>query len=184
MVVEHEFVTTLDAPAALSAAARFLAQGGFASQDQAFTVGQPQWTTLEMKRGKKSPARAKTIAQLPQRIIVNYDRGRITVAASITASHAWGGSANFNIGFGIDACGESPKKMILHQQLLIAIANGLDQVVAKGQPHEIAQADWLRTEQLIQEAAKKRTRRQLITAGIIILIFATLITLVILAAHR
>jgi hypothetical protein len=184
MVVEHEFVTTLDGVAALTAASRFLNAGGFAGQDSAFLVGETQWTTLEMKRGRKAAARAKSIVELPQRIILNYDRGRVTVAASITASHIWGGNANFTVGFGVDASNESPKKMVMHQQLLIAIANGLEGAIGKGQADDVARADWLRAEQVIEAAAKKRKRRNLIIAGIIILFFAGLITLAVIAGSR
>ena len=184
MVIEHEFVTTLDRNAALSSAARFLSEGGFSSDGNAFAVGQTEWESLEVKRGKKSAARAKNISELPQRIIVNYDRGRVTVAASITASHAWGGSSSFSIGIGSDAPAESQKKMVLHQQLLIAIANGLECALTPGHDDLIAHSHWRAAEQAITQAARKRKRTALIVGGLVILGFAILIAVVAIMVSR
>ena len=68
MVIEHTFVTTMEAPQAMTAAAQFLAQRGFVdAAGHGFAVdNEADWNSLEMRRGKKSAVRAKSIAQLPQ----------------------------------------------------------------------------------------------------------------------
>src|SRR3712207_6576985 len=97
MVVEHVFVTTLEAPDALTRASEFLAAGGFVVQEQkAFPLG--GWNAVEVTRGKSNAARAKSVEELPQRVRVEWDRGRVTVAAYIQAF----GRASFNIGSGVE----------------------------------------------------------------------------------
>src|SRR3954453_1751804 len=85
MVVEHTFVTTMLAPEALTAASGLLASRGFvAIGDRAFALD-GGWNCLEMTRGKKNAARSKTILDLPQQVRIEFDRGRISMAASLTA---------------------------------------------------------------------------------------------------
>src|SRR3954452_20642571 len=83
MVIEHQFVTTMEGSDAMRAASEFLTARGFAVKGQNdFAVG-GGWTTLEVIRGKSNAARAKSIAELPQRLRLDYDRGRVTVAATL-----------------------------------------------------------------------------------------------------
>src|SRR4051794_16092301 len=89
MVVEHIFITTLEAPDALRLASQFLnARGYIASAQSAFAIGGGGgWNVLEMTRGKKSAAKAKSVIEFPQTIRIEWDRGRVTVAASSTSAH-------------------------------------------------------------------------------------------------
>lgn len=91
MVIEHTFITTLEAEHALGTVAQFLVDRGFAVQPQtAFApigvgggmIGQAP-RVLELTRGKTNPARAKGIDDLPQRVRVEWDRGRVSIAASV-----------------------------------------------------------------------------------------------------
>jgi hypothetical protein len=89
MVIEHTFITTLEAEAAMSAASAFLAARGFRVEPQtAFipvTAGGPSHTrAMELTRGVANPVRAKGVGDLPQRVRLEWDRGRVSVAASIT----------------------------------------------------------------------------------------------------
>src|SRR6188474_2921057 len=84
MIVEHVFITTMEAPDALRLASQFLSSRGFeAVHQEAFQLGAPDtWNVLEMRRGKKTPAKAKSHLELPQQVRLEYDRGRIALAAS------------------------------------------------------------------------------------------------------
>src|SRR5689334_21573109 len=84
MVVEHTFITTLSAPDALRLASQFLSQRGFvATAQEAFAIGAGDaWNVLEMTRGQKKARRAKSIVVYPQTLRLEWDRGRVSVAAS------------------------------------------------------------------------------------------------------
>jgi hypothetical protein len=185
VVVEHSFVTTLESADALRRASDFLKLHGFeALTGGAFQIGQAGWTTLEMRRGRRNAARAKSISQLPQSIRLDFDRGRIIVAASITPSSIWGGSSWTRIGFGLDrGVPEVAKKMRVHADLLTAIANGLELHLAKGVQAPIAAAQWSAIETYIQHLARKRRRRQWLLGLLIILIFAALVAVIVMAAN-
>lgn len=89
MVVEHEFITTLEPGDALGRLAQFFGERGFApchaSGRPAFPVeaaagSANAWSTLEFRRGRKTPRRVKHVGDLPQKLRVEYDRGRVQVA--------------------------------------------------------------------------------------------------------
>src|SRR6266550_777518 len=83
MLVEHAFITTLEASDALQLASRFLNARGFEAVAQnAFALGPGGWNVLEMTRGKRKAQRAKSVVDLPQQVRLEWDRGRVTVAAS------------------------------------------------------------------------------------------------------
>src|SRR5262249_14921959 len=89
MIVEHTFVTTLDAPDALRRASRLLEDHGFkAEEPSAFEPSSSGPRDLKLQRGQRKPARARSIVQLPQEIRLQWDRGRITVAMSIVPRDA------------------------------------------------------------------------------------------------
>ncbi|MFI5378138.1 MAG: hypothetical protein ACHRHE_02420 [Tepidisphaerales bacterium] len=178
----------MEPAAALALAARFLNEGGFVGDSTAgFALAQSQWTTLDMRRGKQNPARAKSVSELPQRLIIQYDRGRITIAASITASYVWGGQRGFNVGFGISTAAESPRKMAMHQRLLLGIINGLDRLLAGNQTPEASRVEWLAAEAEIAAAARKRRTRNIIIGSIAVFFFIAMIALLIISVtsrHR
>jgi hypothetical protein len=172
VVVEHTFVTTMEAPQAMAAASEFLARRGFEAPRTAFSMNQ-QWDTLEVRRGRAKARSARSVAQLPQVVNLSWDRGRVTVALSIEASNVWGGGS-FVLGTTV----EKPKRMRLHQSLLGAIAIGLEMLLAQQVPPEMAMAQWDRVEEEIAKAARRRRIRIAIVIGIVILFFGALIALI------
>ena len=178
MVVEHVFVTTFEAPDALRMASEFLTGGGFAVQGQnAFQIG--GWNNVELTRGKVNAARAKTIEDLPQRVRIEWDRGRVTVAAYIQAF----GQATWSFGSGVELPATSPK-VRLHAQLLTAMAQGLELLLAHRRPAEEAYRPWNEVAALINEDARRRKRRGWIVLIVLVLLIAGLIGLAIFANTR
>jgi hypothetical protein len=169
-------VTTLEAHDAMNAAMQFLSRHGFMNeQRQGFVVGQEQWNVLDMRRGASNARKAKSVKDLPQRVHLEYDRGRITVAASIEPSAAWGGRSSFST----TASDGNPRKMHIHQSLLMNLVTGLEAVLVKSQPVEEASQGLLFTERHALEEARYRSRRNWIVLGVILLFFVGIITLVV-----
>jgi hypothetical protein len=166
MVIEHTFVTTFETCEAIQQAADYLAARGFtASQGMSPTC-------LEMRRGQTNAARAKNVRELPQLVRMEFDRGRLNLALSIGANHAWGGASMFSITG--DVAG-NPRKMHLHLALLRAIAFGLEQLLSCHGPRQADYGSWDRAEAEILAAARRRNRR----IGIVLLVVFGLIALVI-----
>jgi len=76
MVVEDDFVTTLDADAALS-----LAHDGFAPPPAPQSPSPLSF--IHVRRGRRRPGRYTRLRELPQEVRLEYDRGRVNIAASI-----------------------------------------------------------------------------------------------------
>ena len=177
MVVEHTFVTLMEAPQTMQSAMQFLSAGGFQRNERPAFAVDPNWVAIEMRRGKKNAARAKDISQLPQIAHVHWDRGRVTVALSIEPSYAWGGRGG---GFQIGGTAEgNPKKMKLHTDLLFAIANGLEQVLVRNAAPEQAMGPWAAVEEEVRRVARKRRVRSMVFVGIFLAFIAMVILLVI-----
>lgn len=175
MVIEHVFITTLDAPQTLKLASDFLTARGFTAANQgAFQIG--EWTTLEMTRGRNKPQQAKSVEELPQRLRLQWDRGRVTVAASISPFHR----TSFSFSSGEDLPANSPK-MRLHLELLMAIAEGLEQLLAQRRPPDEAQARWNNVAAAIADDARRRKRRGRMTLTIFLVFIGLLVALAILA---
>ena len=163
VVIEHTFVTTNDADAALQAAGELLAARGFVHEP---APRQPP--RLAMRRGTRAAAKAKSVAELPQTAHLQFDRGRVTVVLSIEPSAAFGGASSWAMHSGPSE--GDPKKMKLHAELLTAIANALEAVVAQGQPAESATVEWDRVDVAIAEGSLKRKRDVWIVLLVILLI--------------
>jgi hypothetical protein len=167
VVIEHTFVTTMEPGDTMRAASSLLGSRGFEQAGGAFAVGSGEWNTLEMRR-RKTAARARNIAQLPQTAHVQWDRGRVTVVLGIEPSAVWGGGG-FSLGFGATVTDGNAKKMKLHTELLMAIANALEAVLVRRQPPEAVTAEWDRVEAEIHRAAKRRLWRNVV---ILVVFFA------------
>ncbi len=75
MVVEHEFVTAFEEVDAFDAVEAALRTGYFA-------VAERHPGRLVMRRGMKKP-HARNVADLPQTVRLDFDRGRIEIAAAV-----------------------------------------------------------------------------------------------------
>ncbi len=157
MVVEHTFVTTLPPQEALKKASQFLARGGFVAKSQtAFALDQTAWTTIDVRRGKTTSTKSSAIPDLPQQIRLEWDRGRVSVAASIADRH-------------------SVKK---RSALLLSIVIGLENLLAKGQSEDQAVGEWYRIDSELRRSGRwYKYRRWLLAVlvagvwiGIVILI--------------
>jgi hypothetical protein len=209
MVIEHSFVTTLDAGEAMSRASDFLQQRGFEVEPRAaFSVAAPApiiaagaatlapppqqqgWTDLSVKRGKKNVARARDATECPQRIHLEWDRGRVSVAASITPKPSqrsvliWG-----VVGVAIMAASSRGKKTGREEsELMLSIARSLEQLLGTGveqQPQGmIVGQEWDFAEQRIKEASRRARRRSWIFLGILLAAIAAIIVIIAIAASK
>lgn len=132
MLVEHVFITTLDAEPALEAARLFLGQLGFREERCDDTAA------IRFLRGHLDPRAVRTISEQPQCVLLDFDRGRVTVAASIR---------------------EHRKAGQLHTDLLLALTRGLELLLAQGQPAAEARDEWDRVEERIASDVAARWRR-------------------------
>ncbi len=114
MLVEHSFVTTLEAQAALSQADAFLRSLGFRIN----SVGAER---IDAERGRKKPNTRK-VSRLPQTITLVYDRGRVTAAAGITPF--------------------KNREFPIHAALMTALVRSLERLLVEGQPAGEAAAEW------------------------------------------
>jgi hypothetical protein len=176
VVIEHTFVTTLEAAEALEATSSFLQARGFTMSSAAGLAGGSSVGRLEMLRGKENPARAKSVAELPQTIRVDFDRRRVTLAVSITPSATWGGRSWASNETGVTAKDvASAKRMKLHHDLLVSISSGLEQLLVQRVAPEVAGLDWAEAEERIADAARRYKRRMLIVLLAVILVVVGII---------
>jgi len=87
VVIEHAFITTMDPAEAFATAGGFLSERGFRAEAQgAFTIG-GGWNGLEIVRGEVTAAKARGVSEYPTRVRLEWDRGRMTIAAQIYAKN-------------------------------------------------------------------------------------------------
>lgn len=160
MVVEHSFVTTLDAPDALRTAADFLRTFGFEAQTEtAFALDQ-QWKALEVHRGVLKGRKSRAVNEWPQMVRVEWDRGKVDVAASMSVPSRRA-SWNVELGAGSRATKKDERLM---QQMLVLIARTLELLLAQRLPPEQARVEWEQLEARYREqAARDRRRSRIIT---------------------
>jgi hypothetical protein len=151
MLAEHTFVTTLTDAEALDRGQRFLEALDFEIESR--LVQQ-----LTARRGKSRAHRGR-IDQLPQRVKLDFDRGRVVLAASI------------------EIHGKSKQ---LHQDLLLAIARALEANLVRGEDFS-AFDELTDVQQRIENDAHHRRVGAII---IIVLVWIFLITIVWMAASR
>jgi hypothetical protein len=178
MVVEHAFITTLEAPDALRLASQFLSERGFEARAQeAFAIGSGgnHWNVLEMSRGKKNPRRAKSVLEYPQTLRLEWDRGRVTVAVSST-SYQESRSDYF---------GRHKGKIAQWQQEgLMAIVTHLQQLL-EGRATEADTVASLAAQEndLHARDRRRRARNMWITVVVLVLAFGGLIALIAVLAN-
>ncbi len=187
MVIEHSFVTTLPSQTALGAASELLAKAGFVAEAQeGFRVGETAWTSLQMKRGTKNSTRAKDPTECPQRIRLDWDRGRITLAASIEPKPArrgyyYGGVVGYAIAASNNRKGKNTKD---YSDLMILIANSLEELLARQSPPEVAEQPWFAFQDQLRAKAQKARRRSYILLGILFAIIIGMIVFAVIASQN
>ncbi len=146
MIVEHAFITTMEQDEALSAAWSVLEALHFRRDDG--PAG-----TLVARRGKRKP-NARRVLHSPQTVRVEYDRGRVTVAASIL---------------------EYRKVKSDHRWLMLEILDALQTRLAHDRTGSVRTAGVADVEAAIARSDRRRVRRLwlLIAAliGLVVLIF-------------
>ncbi len=188
MVIEHTFVTTVPCRDALTAASAMLGHGGFVAEgENAFRVGETEWTSIQMMRGKKSIAKAKDPSECPQRVLLHWDRGRVTVAASIEPKVRSTAFSYRGAGYGsLTNSGlamKSGKRTKDFSDLMIAISLGLEALLVARQPAETASQGWFALETTLKEKARKARRRSWIFAGVFLAIIVGLIAFIAIMAN-
>ena len=172
MIIEHAFITTLEAQDALGLAHEYLAGGGFAATNGAAPPSAPGPSRLDVTRGRANAARAKSIDELPQRMTLEWDRGRVTVAVLIEYFQA----GSFTAGSRREPPAHSPK-LKNHVELMYAVIGGLEAVLARRLPVDEARRPWAELEARLRDESLRKRRRHYI---ILWSIFAALVLLVVL----
>src|SRR5688572_22889522 len=175
MVVEHTFVTTLSDHEALGAATTLLGSRGFSAVGGGAFPMDGAWTHVELTRGKTNPARAKSIAELPQNVRIEFDRGRICMAASVTP---WQRGGREQIP-GEMTTRSNKRPHPLQQELLLALVAAMELLLVHRAPPERCVARLDQVEANIQEYARRMRRRHWIIAGIVLAIIAGAIALIV-----
>jgi len=151
MIIEHTFVTTFEGDAALDVAARLLASFYFeiTARDESI---------LQARRGASNAGRAKNACELPQRVRIEFDRGRITLAASIEP-------------------GRKPKPE--HAALMKLLATTMEAYLCRPAEQDAARAAWWQLEQKIVSDARRR--RLILKIVLALLLLATFVFIVVAA---
>lgn len=187
MIVEHEFITTAEAGEALARGAGLLEHLGFQRAPGAATeaprcpgcgssptddaagtgtcprCGQALVVARTFRRGKVVPERAVyALEQQPQSVAVEWDRGKMTIAA------------------GIQPAG---KPTPLHGELLTTLAKIIEAHVAAGVPLDRIDAQW----QDLHSRIRRDNRRRRLPRDILLGLLGALVLAVVvigLAARR
>jgi hypothetical protein len=177
MIVEHVFITTYEAPDTLRVASQFLAARGFEAVAQAaFAMGPATWNALEMTRGRKNAARAKSVLEFPQQVRIEWDRGRVTVAASARSPQE----------AQVTGWSTKPKGIVarLEEQMLTGIVTHLQQLLEARIESDQVLAAWAGYENRLHEADRSRRRRNLwISLTIIFLLFGSVAFIIFMVAR-
>jgi hypothetical protein len=113
MLVEHDFITTIDQHDVMLRAAQFAWAAGFKLSDRGVTGVRGQ-------QGRKHPSTIR-IRKLPQTLEVSYDRGKVSMAIGMTTRN------------------NSDKPA--HQAYLLALATGLEMAI-NGETIPVCLTSW------------------------------------------
>jgi hypothetical protein len=172
MIVEHVLVTTLPLAETLSRAEGYLSQRGFRAtgHESAFPLaGQPEVASLEMRRGDGGG----TGLRIPQRIRLDFDRGRVTFAIAVETTLG-------RKGFG---SGGAPGEL-MRQRLALTIAEGLNELLSFDRSGEARYGDWDAVEADGQRVVRKTIVRMIGVMVAVLLVAAGLIVFLIVAASN
>jgi hypothetical protein len=173
MVVEHTFITTIEGHDALRMAWELLVSRGFAPLPPPEAAQRPHSANaVELRRGRENPDRAKSVVELPQFVRVEWDRGRVTVAASIAPRTAWGRQYSPGSIVSKSMSAREPDQ----ENLLLAVVASLELLLAhRRTPMEcVAGLDRLQ-DHLNRMARGKRRRNWLILLGLVLAFVAFIV---------
>lgn len=132
MLVEHTFVTTLELDETFTAARGFLENLGFE-----ITPGDQEPSSLEMRRGRFKGGNWGRVSESAQFVRLDFDRGRVTVAASVH---------------------ERRKANRAYTALLSALTRALERVLVEFAPTSEARAEWDEADREVEHRAARRRR--------------------------
>lgn len=141
MLLEHSFVTTRDVGPVMEDTKEMLSSFGFA-------IEMRDEHSLQVWRGLPNPARAKNPNQLPQKVRVEFDRGRVIVAALIEERNRKFGR------FSAD--------------MMTALASCLEGMLCEGRSLQEVRAPWDEVQIRIANLVARQKRSNLIAIVILI----------------
>ena len=176
MIAEHIFVTTLKPAEAFDLSTQFLGHFGFVP-GAITTDSDPKQQNLSFSRGAARPRKTDPLNKWRPRVMIQYDRGRITVAASIMSpvSGRWTTES--------EAIPKTYRD--LAEKFLFQITTSLDNLLAHNGSPDKALADLTEFEQKIGGEYSQRSKRRTITMVIVVGVFilAMIIMVVALVAN-
>ena len=193
MVVEHSFITTLEANDALAAASQLLQAFGFFPDPQnTYLPGAGAHTgltgdglqSLQLSRGSADRMTGRGIADWPQQVHLRWDRGKVEVAASITPP-AYTRSWNVSLT-GSTTVKPHAAETALMQEYLMALATSVELLLAHRQANE-AQETLSRVMLRLQASAhdrRRRNRTRMIWVVVIVLLLIGLLAVIIVATSH
>jgi hypothetical protein len=171
MVVEHTFITTLEAADAIGAAGNLLRSRRFTALPQSASPVPPPWNVLEMRRGRDVPDRAKSILELPQFVRIEWDRGRVVVAASITSNVTMGRQRVPGAMTSVRIDARQPDQ----ENLLVALVGALEMLLAHRRPADESLTALAEIENHVHDKARRARRRQWLILGGVLLAFTAFV---------
>jgi hypothetical protein len=159
MIVEHAFITTRDGAEVQASARDLLSMLGFSPTGPS---GPARPDHLDLSRGRRHARQAVYRLELqPQRVRIEFDRGRVTVAASIEPH---GRPDN------------------LHRELLVMLATLIEERVVGGADPAELRARWEELHARIQGYNRKKRLPRDIILALLILFFVAVVVAVVLSA--
>jgi len=151
MLVEHSFITTLEPEAMWARAHEALLALGFARLES------DEGDAVIYGRGRVGSQYAKNLAEVGQRVTLHFDRGRVSLAASM----------------------EEPRRHRQHRVLLegslVALAHALERTLGAEQPLNEARLEWDIATREMEHRDRRRRRNNLILCAISVVVIAGLI---------
>lgn len=117
---------------------------------------------MELRRGAVKSKRNRGVNQWPQQVRVEWDRGKVDVAVSVTPPP--------RARFDSDPAKLGKKEKALVERMLFAVAQSLELLLARGVAPAEARAGLDRLDRELEDQARRARRRQTITL-IVVLVF-------------
>jgi hypothetical protein len=178
MLIEHTFVTTLEAPQAMELACSFLRELGFAVSNLPSVADGAWLQSLELTRGDRphpDPRRSR------QTVHLAFDRGRMTIATSISPARRG------SFGISASSIGGEPSATSQwgqpHAQRMVALADTLESLIARGQSPQEVWRSWMAIENASSRKAFAARQSSMIKGTMIALVVLLLIVCLIGSAN-